>query len=248
MPTARSLPRPLPILCINLDRDVDRMAAVRSAFGELPAFELDRLPGVLGSSLPRAMLPLLTRSKRSHPGTVGCFLSHVAAWERVAAGDGPVLIVEDDSRPIALERLFDLEIPNDAELVFVNSRMADDSDATAVPQFRSTRSILPIKAKQKPGDASVGGYGYLLFPEGARKVIAAVAEDGAAGHVDWRLFRYGLKAADVEVLPGDPWFANRNVLRTHGGAWNVVTAYRLSHALVTFDAIESARRRVGGMK
>ncbi len=239
---ALSLSRPLPTLCINLDRDVDRMAATRAAFGDLPDFAIERLPGVLGSALPQILLPLLTKSRRCHPGTVGCFLSHVVAWERVAAGDQPMLIIEDDSRPVGLERVFDMEIPADAELVFVNTRMADAHDDTATPRIRSTRSILSVKANKKPGAASVGSYGYLLFPEGARKMLAAVARDGTAGHVDWRLFRYGLKAADVEALPGDPWFVNRNVLRTQGASWDVVTAYRLSQALITFVATRSARR------
>ncbi len=234
------LPQPLRILCVNLDEEVERMHRIRERFGALDGFELVRSPGLHGSIFPQAIFPLLTKTTRSGPGTLGCFLAHVTAWESVANANAPALVIEDDVRPIDLERLFDVRIPPDVDLLFVNGRMADG--AGGEPEVRSLRSILPVKAALPPPQASVGGDGYLLFPEGARKLLAAIGRDGVGGHVDWRLFRYGLAFADVAALPGDPWFVKRPILREQGPGWGVITAYRLSSPLVHyFESMGSTR-------
>lgn len=232
MPDFAILPKPLRVLCINLDEEVERMATIRELFGDLSGFDLVRHPALLGSRLPRAIFPALTKSVKSGPGTLACFLAHVAAWESVASGDAPVLIIEDDVRPIGLHRLFDVAIPADADLLFVNGRMADGFDGD--PVVSATASILPKKAAEELKDASVGGDGYLLFPGGARKLLAAVERDGVGGHVDWRLFRYALTFADVAALPEKPWFADRAILRERGPGWGVITAYRLSRPLIHY--------------
>ena len=83
-----SLPNPLPVLCINLESDRDKLEQTSRLFGTLPFVDFRRSPGVLTRDLPVAAMRALTRSEAVRRGTLGCFLAHVAAWEAVAAGPG----------------------------------------------------------------------------------------------------------------------------------------------------------------
>lgn len=102
------------ILVINLDRRPDRLKAISEdlAKSDLSAVPVSRLPAVDSSqtslvhlTTPRAREELAdlekTRIRQYHaqltPGALGCYMSHLAAWEFAAASDKPVLIFEDDA-------------------------------------------------------------------------------------------------------------------------------------------------------
>ena len=58
-------------------------------------------------------------------GTIGCFLSHVSAWEQIAVLKSPYAIVlEDDVDISSLKALHAFTPPDDAEIVFLNDRMS----------------------------------------------------------------------------------------------------------------------------
>lgn len=91
-----------PILLINLERSRERLA---TALGQLAAAGLaaERLPAVDGRAIPEEerlrLAPWDTGAffKPLSPGEVGCYLSHVAAAERIVAEGWPVaLVLEDD--------------------------------------------------------------------------------------------------------------------------------------------------------
>jgi GR25 family glycosyltransferase involved in LPS biosynthesis len=183
--------RDFDIVVINLDADTARLERMvrQSALGSW-----DRLSAVKGSYLPDHALRLLTHGAgHDLRGTVGCFLSHVKVWERVAATERHALVLEDDACllcPVP-PSLASLNLPVDYHLCFVNERMLD-------PDYRYTDTrfgVVSVEtlARSKPADwGSAGTDGYLISPAGARALLELIAVDGIAGDVDWRLVSYGL--------------------------------------------------------
>ncbi|HEX8387411.1 MAG TPA: glycosyltransferase family 25 protein [Sphingomonas sp.] len=233
----------LPVFCLNLDEAQDRWARTQEAFAGLDFVELVRVPGVRGDRLPRAAALELSKDKFIEGGTIGCFLTHVVAWEHVASEPGPALIIEDDVRPVGLERLLTLDVPPRVDLVFVNGRMADPGEKTLalVPAHTAIRR----KASLGPGKAGVGGDGYWLTPRGAKRLIATVRRDGFSGHVDGRLFRYSVKREHVfnPLLEGN-WI-QRSPIFTEAPErrWHMVKALRATSPLIVGRASEPSMRR-----
>jgi len=92
----------LPVLLINLDGSVDRL---KKASSQLAAagISFERLPAVDGRLLPeieRSRLAPWDRKaffKPLSPGEIGCYLSHLAALERIVKeGWARALVLEDD--------------------------------------------------------------------------------------------------------------------------------------------------------
>jgi len=99
------MPNPCPILLVNLDRSPDRLA---SAVRQLAAVGLtaERLTATDGCAIPEEELRRIARwdpgafFKPLSPGEVGCYLSHLAAAERIVREGWPLaLVLEDDFAP-----------------------------------------------------------------------------------------------------------------------------------------------------
>lgn len=95
-----------PIFLINLDKDDARLD---SASAELSRAQLSwtRIPAVNGRNLPDEKVASvydakLNRRRARHPMTrpeIGCYLSHIEAWHKIAAMDAPgAVVLEDDFR------------------------------------------------------------------------------------------------------------------------------------------------------
>ncbi len=186
------------IAVINLDRNPSRLAELDRQFQRCrpPQF---RVPGVEGSRLSVAAVQRLGGDPAMR-GTLGCFLSHTAAWEAMLArGLSHCLVVEDDVVP-----LLDLPLhwgafglPDGWELCFVNDRLAPR-------RTKAGFATVPLADAMQafPSDANApGADGYLLTAAGARKLLDWTAQDGFGGDVDWRLLAYGLTAAECGALP-----------------------------------------------
>lgn len=240
----------LPILAINLDKDTERWAAIAAGFGALSRFDLRRCPGVNALHLPDVAARALTNRAKPGKGTLGCFLAHVGAWERVAAAsDAWALIIEDDAVPKSLERLFDVRLPDDAGIIWLNERMNPDPDRdpSALPQVEPTFRALRRKAHLDAAGAAPGADGYLLSPRGARELLTAVARDGFGGHVDWRMLRYTLDPAHMDTFQEAEWAKYPRPLdrSTLSLSWNVTTGYCLTPALIsTRRSFSSSRAEI----
>jgi glycosyl transferase family 25 len=85
------------ILVINLERDVERLAHMRT---QLDAAKLpfDRFPALRGDELPESLQRFFAEDADLSVGEVGCYASHLAILEKMASGEitSPVLILEDD--------------------------------------------------------------------------------------------------------------------------------------------------------
>jgi len=192
------------IAFVNLDRNTERRAWTERLFGNGPA-PLFRIPGIEGSRLPHPAAQRLSSAPGDTlpRGTLGCFLSHAAAWESLALqGLDHLLVIEDDVIPLIdlPARLGPLGLPPGYDICFVNDRLEPrfDSASTHAPSLhRLAEAMLGFA----PEENAPGCDGYILSAQGAEKLLAWVAQDGFTGDVDWRLVAYGMDPAAIEALP-----------------------------------------------
>lgn len=238
---------PLDVFIINMDRDADRLAKMMAQFSGLDDFRPQRQPGFLATTLPLAVVRKLARDTRQI-GALGCFLAHLGAWERIAQTvEGWGLVLEDDVRLVNPARLFAVDIPADADLVFCNDRM-DPAGREArrrghwklTPEACPVEVVIARKAKAKRGPP--GGDGYLLTAPGARRLIAACERDGFGGHVDWRLVRYCLAQDAVRADVAGSWLA-QSPLSPRSRGWGELKGYTLRHHIVRHDGFAPSSRR-----
>lgn len=224
-----------PIYCISLAQDHRRLAATTHFLGS--AGRLRPVPAVLGATLPQAARAVLGKGNVDtiSAAEFGCSLSHLAAWEQIAAecgADEYALVAEDDSRFVygpgrGLSEMTRLARKHQAGLVFINRRAcsvasvikgADDIGLFAVPDIFADPAA--HTGRRDPG---WGGDGYLLNGETAQKLVDAFAEVQVMGAVDWQLF-----ALCFDVLPD--WLSQRitrNIYDglTARGTWPVIRGY-----------------------
>jgi GR25 family glycosyltransferase involved in LPS biosynthesis len=90
--------RKLPTYVINLDDNPERMQHMREELGKYPELQYTRIRGIHGvkDKVPDEDISPLARYLAS-PGTIGCFLSHRLAWQKVIDdGVDMAIIMEDD--------------------------------------------------------------------------------------------------------------------------------------------------------
>ena len=230
------------VLVVNLDSDTARMGRVSR---QLEGHKFSRIPGVKGAYLPQQVLSAITNGKgQMQKGTVGCFLSHLVVWERVAASDRITLVLEDDAWIVGglPPDLAALPLPKAFDILFVNERMIP---ATLTVNSAGFATATAAKAALSKGNGwtSAGTDGYFLSPRGARKLLQYVSEDGLAGDVDWRLVSYALSGAQRESIVRAGGFRGRAVdfhTQFHKGS-RALKAYSLTPSLVRQFAGGSVR-------
>ncbi len=243
---ARSWPETGPgyaIYVVNMDRNTERMTELDRQFAT-SAPPRHRIPAVEGSRLPAAAVRRLAGDPAAPRGTLGCFLSHAAAWEALlASGDEAALIVEDDVIPLLdlPRRLGGLNLPAGWDLVFVNDRLEPRRDFDAADAF-TTQTLAATMQAFHPDDNATGGDGYLVSREGARKLLDWVARDGMADDVDWRMVAYGTTPDDVAAIPPHS-HARRELTRLHQGIPRAdrLSAHVLHPALIRTVGVSSDR-------
>lgn len=165
------------MIFINLDRASDRRAFME-AQGERLGLSLERFPAVSSDDVDDATVASIGRSWE-RPLTrpeIGCFLSHRSLWARIAAGDGPVLVMEDD---VALSPRLPRLLPTIAGLGRCDVLNLEDF---ARKRFVGARSLPLVEGlslvrvfRDKAGAAA-----YVLWPSGARQLLSRAEAMGAA--------------------------------------------------------------------
>lgn len=199
---------PVKTFCLNLDRDVTRLRRAEALLG--PGVDFHRSPGVSGVAVPHSLLAqagLEIAVKRK--AQIGCHLSHLRAWERIAAEVEPGdygLVAEDDAcfvcgpgagltealaaaRAARLDLLF---INEEASLFVENPATASDIRAVSVDE-----------AYDAIGDNTLtgwGGEGYLLTPEGAEQLIGFAMKFGIVAALDWQIALYAMTTIRSERM------------------------------------------------
>jgi GR25 family glycosyltransferase involved in LPS biosynthesis len=188
------------VAVVNLDRNTERMREMRRQLAG-SAMPWARHAGADGTRLPGPAVARLTGDAQAGRGTLGCFLSHVAVWEGVVAGNDPaVLVMEDDAMPLLdlPARLGGLALPDGWDVVWVNDRMEPAVDGA---DGFSLHALPAVMRAMDPANNACGTDGYLISQAGARKLLDWVAADGFADDVDWRMVAYGMGAAEWAALP-----------------------------------------------
>jgi GR25 family glycosyltransferase involved in LPS biosynthesis len=199
-PDARGAPD-YAVFVINLDRNAERLAAIKRACAGFPVPPL-RLGAVEGHLLPRSAVLQLTGDRDALRGTMGCFLSHAAAWERLLASDvDHALVLEDDASPLLAfpAQVGALPLPAGWDVVWVNERMQAPYDPESVAGFSTVAAVDAVRGFPAWHDA-VGCDGYLVSRAGAAKLLEWCQADGFGGDVDWRMLGYALTADEVAGL------------------------------------------------
>lgn len=227
------------VLVINLDRDEERFRRLCDRFNNSPV-QLNRVPGVYGSYLPRSARQALCSSLAAPAaGSIGCLLSHVKAWEMVLARKFDVcLILEDDAMPMINlpHRFASIGIPPDFDLCFVNRKMEPEIESTAAEAlttpaiFEAAQCLATFHTNYN----SPGTDGYFISEAGARKMLSNIEKNGFDGDVDWLLVGYSLPpGAKDRWPPHSEAFARLS--RTENLCFAQLRAFALFPCLVDAD-------------
>ena len=89
-----------PIYLINLDRDAERLAYMKTQLDKL-SLSFERFPAIYGVALPDWLRPFFLDKDRKiasdlRAGEVGCYASHLMLMKRVMDSGESAIILEDD--------------------------------------------------------------------------------------------------------------------------------------------------------
>jgi glycosyl transferase, family 25 len=158
---------------INLDRSQDRLAAMSQEFSRV-GLGFDRFRAIEGTDLPANVRPYFCDASGGvisplRAGEIGCYASHLAVWQRIAAGEygASALVCEDDMR-----------LPDNFASILAASLAAAPAGWDLI-RFspRTKRAVVPVctivdgyslvRYSHQPASAAA----YLLSQEGARKLL-----------------------------------------------------------------------------
>jgi lipopolysaccharide biosynthesis glycosyltransferase/GR25 family glycosyltransferase involved in LPS biosynthesis len=178
------------IWLINLDRRRDRLERFMQSHPEMSG-RINRLPACDGKKIE--LTPALARlfapnNFHWHKPTMGCALSHLALWTRLAAeqdDETAWLILEDDAQlapgwVAAVEKAFiSGHVPADWEIIYLGGilpRHRDFFDGNIQPVNRSIACVRPDCrfGENPPGYFHFCAYSYLLSARGARELLSAL--------------------------------------------------------------------------
>ena len=248
----------IPTYVLHLDEFGGRARNVAKIIQENDVLDVSIIKGIRGSDLPITVRAALSDDDRwaNHPGEIGCFLSHVKAWEQVARmSNAYCIILEDDALCDNIARFNQIKMPSGADLIFLNDRMSINlrpGDNAATPScIHWSEALKNFSNDGKLIRRDIGADGYALSPTGASRLLSAIRSDLYFGHVDWRLLRYCVTEAEIVDLFGDDELGY--VIRHHHNPrrppkWGILTAWCLDQPLVRHGKEESVRNRENAIK
>jgi glycosyl transferase family 25 len=163
----------IPCYLINLDRAPDRLAFI---FRRLQALGVpySRLSAVDGSVMPEkdraAFITSRPRDGRTWgAGQIGCFMSHVKAWEKIADGSEPYGVIIEDDVHVSDEAPAFLKspswIPADADIVRLES-------TGQWLKLGKTSSQIDDRSVRRVRSTAWGAGAYVLSKSAALKLLA----------------------------------------------------------------------------
>lgn len=148
------------------------------------------------------------------PGVKGCFLSHYELWKKCVDQNETLLICEHDG-------IFIRHMPTDIEDHFTHVLNLDPYNQfdESYNQLVEKSLVLPIeyctavtKSKDKAGPYLPGAYGYLIKPEGAKRLINFAHKKGALPtdkHIGQNIV--DLKTTTVPIIRLHKFFDMKNL-------------------------------------
>lgn len=183
---------------INLDRRRDRLKSFTTNYdqSDISHVELSRIPATDGSRIDTSDLPLSddvkaevdrasgidgyrTMHHQLTPGAVGCYMSQIKAWERLAASNHEYsLIFEDDAIvPASLGKQitdFSSVVPGDWDILLFGHLCKRTSTLYPSKGFRKVRRFYLLHC-------------YVISKKGAEKILAAPTLFPMSMQIDWYL-------------------------------------------------------------
>ena len=197
------------VFVVNLLQDINRRYAVTARLSSLEirhvvvkAVSIDDIPGHL--------LPLLRMgTSLSLDGSFGNQLSQYGIWQKIAEGQTSYSIVlEDDAfvRYRGLARLTFDELANDADIIFLNDRLAPsmESNVDGYVGAEPLEDALVRISYTSPNAAALGSDGYVLSRLGAQKLKHTAEIEGfhSVG-TDWYLVCHAFDYRRIDELNPD---------------------------------------------
>lgn len=204
---------------INLPRALERRKAMKQRLASTPLADAEFVDGVDGRALSQKQREELFdyyRYGRAFdapplPGEVGCALSHYKLWQKIASGNRPAIIMEDDI-------LIDGDL---TPYIARTEKWLDSNEPRAMllthffvyrPETLSSENGLLETARAMQ---AYGAIFYAINPAGARLILNL----GKPAYVadDWRYFsRHGLDVRcflehPVNIIAGDDTLIGRRV-------------------------------------
>jgi glycosyl transferase family 25 len=214
----------IPCYLINLDRAPARLAFISRRLQAL-GIPYSRLSAVDGSAMPEkdrtAFIASRPRDGRTwSAGQVGCFMSHVKAWEKIAEGLEPYGVIIEDDVHVSDEAPAFLKssnwIPADADIVRLES-------TGQWLKLGKTSSRIDDRAVRRVRSTAWGAGAYVLSKSAALKLLAV--EPKLHSPVDDFLFNFKSSAVAkgltvYQVAPAlveqDKFIANQSASKGFG--------------------------------
>lgn len=161
------------VFIINLAQSTDRLELQKQQFDRL-GMTFERLPATsVGDISEQFYLDNIKHGQRLIKQTeMACFLSHKSAWEKVVLENQPCAILEDDAVPVYdfKQVLDEITKLNDPDIDLINLEVQPRNKVVANSPSHSILSdeyaIYQLLLEKN------GTGGYVLFPSGAKKLLA----------------------------------------------------------------------------
>lgn len=206
---------PIETFVINLDRDADRMAFMERQL-RAAGLPFERESAVDGRSLSSEENHYYADSRRQllGHGEIGCLLSHMKVWRRIAQANSAALVLEDDVHiATGVEQLFQTALI-DAE------EFAVHRFETVFARVTASRANLQQVAGRRAVELfsnHAGAAAYALSPRAARELLAVSASLAAPPDVE--LFDFDRRAIRglrvIQWMPA-PFVQDRLLPKTEG--------------------------------
>lgn len=204
--TVAAMSQPPPVFVINLDRSTDRLRSFTRAYvsSDAGAWSCERLRAVDGrrvewtcvvsdTALPKLLATEASGMRLDHPdltaGAVGCYLSHLGAWRRIAESPHPWgLVFEDDaSVPADFRRTLDehmRHLPSDWDIFLLGYQ------AETRPTRAGTIVSIP--------SSFFGLFAYMITAKAASRLLQTSSVMPMRQQLDWELSSI-IRAGDLKV-------------------------------------------------
>lgn len=183
----------IPVYVINLRKDMDRWCRIETALRTLgiSPIRIKALNGTARHSLIRRLIKhdFATKDWALTPGEIGCALSHIGVWKKVARHGLAAIVLEDDAEIVpAFKHFYFDDLPlflQRCDVVKFEGLFFQNTSRTGpiLCDSHSTKLIVSLRP-------TLGAAGYALTPRGAEALLSRAAKIKVSVPIDHLLARY----------------------------------------------------------
>jgi glycosyl transferase, family 25 len=183
----------IPVYVINLAKDVDRWHRIETSLLTLgiSPIRIKAVDGTSRNSLIRRLIKhnFATKDWALTPGEIGCALSHIGVWKKVARHGLAAVILEDDVEiPSSFERFYFKDLPlflKRCDIVKFEGLFFDHTSRSGpvLHNGASTKLIVTFRP-------TLGTAGYALTRRGAEALLSRTAKIKVTLPIDYFVGRY----------------------------------------------------------